>query len=179
MRDDAFYDFLKKSFKAVELDDEREFVALCTKVSSDDRLFIWRGRRSRYCDKSDTLIHVAARLGRAWLLRLAVLDGAPLCLTSIHNKHPLHEAAQTGAVECLRLLICAANVPIDPLKRADWTPLMLACSASSPEPTTEINDSSQVTSRFIECVRLLLQHGADPSFTNKDGWNCLHVSCPP
>ncbi|KAF5396202.1 Ankyrin repeat domain-containing protein 16 [Paragonimus heterotremus] len=176
MQDETVCECLKKLFKAVELDDEQEFVKLYTKVSFDDRLFIWRGRKSRYCNKSDTLIHVAARLGRAWLLRLAVHDGAPLSLASIHNKHPLHEAAQTGAVECLRILICAVNVPVDPLKRADWTPLMLACAASSLQPITGINDTSHATSRFVECVRLLLQHGADPSFTNKDGWNCLHVA---
>uniref|UniRef100_A0A1I8F5H4 ANK_REP_REGION domain-containing protein n=1 Tax=Macrostomum lignano TaxID=282301 RepID=A0A1I8F5H4_9PLAT len=53
-----------------------------------------------------------------------------------------------------------ARVPVDPLKRADWTPLMLA-SAKPFEPM----------------LRLLLSHGARPGLVNKDGWTPLHLAC--
>lgn len=49
---------------------------------------------------------------------------------------------------------------IDPLKRADWTPLMLAC-----------------TKQNEEIVRILVEHGASLTLRNKDGWNCFQLAC--
>lgn len=45
------------------------------------------------------------------------------------------------------------------MKNADWTPLMLAC--------TKIR---------LDVVSILLLHGADPLFKNKDGWNSFHIA---
>ena len=45
------------------------------------------------------------------------------------------------------------------LKRADWTPLMLA--ATRPEPA---------------CVALLLESGALPLLANKDGWTAAQLA---
>lgn len=60
---------------------------------------------------------------------------------------------------CLWVVIrLGANINV--VKRADWTPLMLAC-------TRKDND---------KLVSLLLDSGADPFFVNKDGWSCLHIS---
>ena len=46
------------------------------------------------------------------------------------GKRPLHEAAQYGHVDCASYLI-GAGVDVDALKRATWTPLMLACTKDS------------------------------------------------
>lgn len=45
------------------------------------------------------------------------------------------------------------------VKRADWTPLMLAC-----------------TKQDVKVVEILLSYGADLNFVNKDGWNVLHLA---
>lgn len=52
---------------------------------------------------------------------------------------------------------------IDALKRADWTPLMLACTKTG-------NDA-------YECVAALLKAKANPFLRNKDGWTPLHLIC--
>lgn len=48
---------------------------------------------------------------------------------------------------------------VNVVKNADWTPLMLAC-----------------TKLHIDVVSILLSHGADPLFKNKDGWNSFHIA---
>ena len=61
----------------------------------------------------------------------------------------------------LQINICIfQGVEIDPMKRADWTPLMLAC-----------------TKQDNVIVRLLIEHGASPTLRNKDGWNSFHLAC--
>jgi len=53
--------------------------------------------------------------------------------------------------------LVGANV--NAVKKADWTPLMLACTKDSGAKTVE----------------LLLKSGADPYFVNKDGWTAFHI----
>jgi len=52
------------------------------------------------------------------------------------------------------------GVEIDALKRADWTPLMLAC-----------------TKKNENIVRLLVGNGANLQLENKDGWTSFHLAC--
>lgn len=52
---------------------------------------------------------------------------------------------------------------MDALKRADWTPLMLACTKNNTEA--------------LKCVKLLLDANADVEIKNKDGWNALLIAC--
>lgn len=108
----------------------------------------------------DTVAHNAARSGNCDLL--AMLVGSRLLSADVSNfdgKRPLHDAAQFGHAACVRYLL-AVGAEVDALKRADWTPLMLACTQQS-----------------LEVVELLLQHRADPCLQNKDGWNCFHIAC--
>jgi len=58
------------------------------------------------------------------------------------------------------LPITFPGVEIDPMKRADWTPLMLAC-----------------TKQDYVIVKFLLDHKASPVLRNKDGWNSFHLAC--
>lgn len=48
---------------------------------------------------------------------------------------------------------------VNAVKNADWTPLMLAC-----------------TKLQADVISILLNHGADPLFRNKDGWNSFHIA---
>lgn len=47
------------------------------------------------------------------------------------------------------------------LKRADWTPLMLACTKTDK----------------LDTVRLLLDNKAIVECQNKDGWTAMHIAC--
>ena len=56
-------------------------------------------------------------------------------------------------------MVAYTGANINAVKKADWTPLMLAC-----------------TKQDASIVQILLDHGADPLFKNKDGWNSLHIA---
>lgn len=55
----------------------------------------------------------------------------------------------------------SAGACVDPLKRADWTPLMLACAKRDSQPV----------------IHRLIQGGANPHLTNKDRWSPFHIAC--
>ncbi|KZC10854.1 Ankyrin repeat domain-containing protein 16 [Dufourea novaeangliae] len=77
-------------------------------------------------------------------------------------KRPLHEVAQFARSEVLNYLI-EKGATVDPLKRADWTPLMLACTKTG--------------SKACSCIANLLEANANPLLRNKDGWTSLHIVC--
>ncbi|KAK7490063.1 hypothetical protein BaRGS_00018763 [Batillaria attramentaria] len=107
----------------------------------------------------DTVLHLACRYGRQDLLSLlSTNSGANFEISNFEGKKPLHEAAQYGQFECVRFLL-EKGLQVDCLKRADWTPLMLACT----KPQKDI---------IVE----LLSHGANPALLNKDGWNSFHIA---
>lgn len=69
----------------------------------------------------DSAFHVAARCGHVMLLRrLHEEHGVPLNLVNSDGKWALHEAAQNKRKDCVEYLV-SAGMPIDCLKRADWS----------------------------------------------------------
>ncbi|XP_016139601.1 ankyrin repeat domain-containing protein 16-like [Sinocyclocheilus grahami] len=108
----------------------------------------------------DTLLHYAARHGHMEIVRYLVEElNMDVEVYNNDYKRALHEASSMSQYECVRYLI-ARGAKIDSLKKADWTPLMMAC-----------------TRRNLEVVLELLNHGADPMLQNKDGWNSFHIAC--
>ncbi|KAG9342230.1 hypothetical protein JZ751_016732 [Albula glossodonta] len=108
----------------------------------------------------DTLLHYAARHGHLRILTFLIEEmEMDVELYNCDYKRALHEAVSMGQGECVSYLI-AKGAKIDCLKKADWTPLMMAC-----------------TRRNLEVIRELMAHGADPALKNKDGWNCFHIAC--
>uniref|UniRef100_A0A8C1EI91 Ankyrin repeat domain 16 n=2 Tax=Cyprinus carpio TaxID=7962 RepID=A0A8C1EI91_CYPCA len=108
----------------------------------------------------DTLLHYAARHGHVDILRYLVEElNMDIEVYNNDYKRALHEASSMSQYECVRYLI-ARGAKIDSLKKADWTPLMMAC-----------------TRRNLDVILELLNHGADPVLQNKDGWNSFHIAC--
>ncbi|XP_005320363.2 ankyrin repeat domain-containing protein 16 isoform X1 [Ictidomys tridecemlineatus] len=107
----------------------------------------------------DTLLHCAARHGRRDILAyLAEAWGMDIEAANRDYKRPLHEAASMGHRDCVRYLL-AQGAAVDSLKKADWTPLMMAC-----------------TRKNLEVIQDLVEHGANPLLKNKDGWNSFHIA---
>ncbi|XP_053428198.1 ankyrin repeat domain-containing protein 16 isoform X2 [Nycticebus coucang] len=107
----------------------------------------------------DTLLHYAARHGRRDILvYLTEAWGMDIEATNRDYKRPLHEAASMGHRDCV-LYLLGRGAAVDCLKKADWTPLMMAC-----------------TRKNLEVIQDLVRHGANPLLKNKDGWNSFHIA---
>nr|XP_020668339.1 ankyrin repeat domain-containing protein 16 [Pogona vitticeps] len=115
--------------------------------------------RKHFGRSGDTLLHYAARHGRLSILRY-LAETLPMDIELLNNdyKRPLHEAASMGHRDCV-LYLLNRGATVDCLKKADWTPLMMAC-----------------TRKNLEIIRALVEHGADPRLKNKDGWNSFHIA---
>ncbi|XP_072529141.1 ankyrin repeat domain-containing protein 16 [Salminus brasiliensis] len=126
----------------------------------EEKLLIKQSIQAHFGKSGDTLLHYAARHGHADILRYLVEDvGMDIELYNSDYKRALHEAASMSHERCVRYLI-DRGAKIDCLKKADWTPLMMAC-----------------TRRNLEVIKVLLDHSADPTIHNKDGWNSFHIAC--
>ncbi|KAM6216219.1 ankyrin repeat domain-containing protein 16 [Rhynchocyon petersi] len=107
----------------------------------------------------DTLLHSAARHGfRDILAYLTEVWKMDIEATNRDYKRPLHEAASMGHLDCVQYLL-DRGATVDCLKKADWTPLMMAC-----------------TKKILEVIQALVEHGANPLLKNKDGWNSFHIA---
>ncbi|KAJ8006980.1 hypothetical protein DPEC_G00112820 [Dallia pectoralis] len=117
-------------------------------------------KNKHFGKSADTLLHYAARHGHLDIVQFLVKEiRMDIELYNADYKRALHEAASMGRQECLRYLISEGG-KVDCLKKADWTPLMMAC-----------------TRRNLGVIEELLCHGADPKLKNKDGWNSFHIAC--
>ncbi|XP_064589965.1 ankyrin repeat domain-containing protein 16, partial [Zonotrichia leucophrys gambelii] len=116
-------------------------------------------RSWRWGRLGDSLLHHAARFGHRDVLEFLVQEvGMDMEVTNGDYKRPLHEAASMGHLECVSFLL-ERGASVDCLKKADWTPLMMAC-----------------TRKNLEVIKTLVEHGANPLLRNKDGWNCFHIA---
>ncbi|XP_067861251.1 ankyrin repeat domain-containing protein 16 isoform X2 [Heptranchias perlo] len=116
--------------------------------------------KGHFGSSGDTVLHYAARHGHLEILKYLVEElGMDVGLANNDYKRALHEAASMGHRECLRYLI-AQGARVDCLKKADWTPLMMAC-----------------TRRNLEVIKDLVESGASLTLKNKDGWNSFHIAC--
>ncbi|XP_019399342.1 PREDICTED: ankyrin repeat domain-containing protein 16 isoform X1 [Crocodylus porosus] len=116
-------------------------------------------RRKHFGKSGDTLLHYAARHGHLDMLAHLV-DTLEMDIEMCNNdyKRPLHEAASMGHGDCV-LYLLAKGAKVDCLKKADWTPLMMACTRTN-----------------LDVIKDLIEHGANPLLKNKDGWNCFHIA---
>uniref|UniRef100_A0A6P7FZT2 Ankyrin repeat domain-containing protein 16-like n=1 Tax=Diabrotica virgifera virgifera TaxID=50390 RepID=A0A6P7FZT2_DIAVI len=119
----------------------------------------------QYDKTGDTILHCAARLGNNQLIKFLLQNFQPTAVDCKNrdDKTALHEAAQFGQYETCKLLLeCGADV--NALKRADWTPIMLAC--------TKINGLEN-----YNIIETFLKYDVCVNHRNKDGWTCFHLIC--
>ncbi|XP_053982841.1 ankyrin repeat domain-containing protein 16-like [Hylaeus volcanicus] len=120
----------------------------------------------QHSTSGDTALHVAAREGHLNVVRyLCEAFDKPDFRVDVANKdmkRPLHDAAQFARSDVVKYLI-EKGADVNALRRADWTPLMLACTKTGSEA--------------CECIATLLQAEANPFIQNKDGWTSLHIVC--
>lgn len=107
----------------------------------------------------DSPIILAARLKCFDILKFLIEKQADIEHRNHDLKRALHESCYSGCCLCTDYLI-RKGAEIDPLKRGDWTPLMLASAQG-----------------HVDIVQLLVSHGADIRRINKDGWTSFHLCC--
>lgn len=84
----------------------------------------WKGVNTTWANcqlnkSCDTVVHLSVRHGHADVVKYLCNSSFTLEQQNCHGKRPIHEAAQFGQTECLRLLL-EKGVKVDSLKRADW-----------------------------------------------------------
>ncbi|XP_013412399.1 ankyrin repeat domain-containing protein 16-like [Lingula anatina] len=114
--------------------------------------------RAHHAKSGDTLFTLAARHGHVDILNYCLEARVDINQGNFDGKRALHEASHFGQLECVTVLL-NNGAAIDALKKADWTPLMLACTKTN-----------------LEVIQELIQRGANISLKNKDGWNCFHLA---
>ncbi|GLV36717.1 Ankyrin 2 [Carabus blaptoides fortunei] len=116
-----------------------------------------------YNKTGDSILHIAARLGQEDIVNYIVSSWSPKQVDIRNNdcKTPLHEAAQFSQGKIAKILL-DNGAQVDAIKRADWTPLMLAC--------TKCGAASYET---VQCIS---SRCASVQLVNKDGWTPLHVA---
>jgi len=107
----------------------------------------------------DSPLMLAARYKRFELVKLLVERGADKEHKNLDGKRVLHEASLSGCSQCIEYLL-QQGCSVDVLKKADWTPLMLAS-----------------TQGHLNVVKILVEFGANISRVNKDGWTSFHIAC--
>lgn len=117
-----------------------------------------------YNKTGDSILHIAARLGQEDIVSYILSSWFPKQVDIRNNdcKTPLHEAAQFSQGKIVKILL-DNGAQVDAIKRADWTPLMLACTKYGAES--------------YETVQCLLSRCASTELVNKDGWTPLHLAC--
>ncbi|XP_033212359.1 ankyrin repeat domain-containing protein 16-like [Belonocnema kinseyi] len=120
----------------------------------------------RHASSGDSPLHIAAREGNLEIVKSLCSDWkdqkCTIDVVNLEMKTALHEASQFSRTAVVEYLI-EKGANLNSLKRADWTPLMLACTKRGSEANS--------------CVQALLKANADLSIRNKDGWTAFHLAC--
>ncbi|KAI8051199.1 ankyrin repeat-containing domain protein [Syncephalis plumigaleata] len=106
--------------------------------------------------QGDTLLHHATRANHLHVIDWCLQHGAPVNIANRRGRQPLHEAV--GHLDSMRHLL-DNNASVDGMKRGDWTPLHLTALKGD-----------------LPGLKLLLEHGADPHLTIRDGRTVLHLA---
>lgn len=116
-----------------------------------------------YKTSGDSILHVAATIGTPPDLQLILNHyNNVVNYKNKDDKTALHAACQFARSANVQVLV-ENGADVNAIKRADWTPLMLACAK------TKRGES-------VRIVVVLFENGALPNLVNKDGWSALHLA---
>jgi len=117
--------------------------------------------RPRRYDSGETPMHVAARLGDSVIIAAALRRGAGRPdVQSSNGTTPLHVAARERHAGCVDMMLSVARKgTVNVVDKIQLTPLHCAVSSTA-----------------LAVVRTLLQHGANPDTTDRDGLAPLHYA---
>ncbi|KAK0738811.1 ankyrin repeat-containing domain protein [Schizothecium vesticola] len=105
----------------------------------------------------------AGHSGNADLIHELLEAGAKVDVTSYeHNRQPIHQAANYGHVEAVRILLDAGASPTpenDTFDDSEVSPFLLACESGE-----------------VELVNLFLDRGVDAHMVSKNGKSALHFA---
>lgn len=92
-----------------------------------------------YSKTHDNVMHIIAQLGRNDFLHAMIEHCKEMIeIMNVDGKTPLHDAAQFSQYGIVRILL-NHQVNVNPIKRADWTPLMLACTKTGEDALKTVN----------------------------------------
>lgn len=139
-----------------------------------------------------TALHNAANSGSLECLKLLLLSGADANSVDDEMRTPLHDAVRSNHLDCLKELIAqGANVNAE--TKYGVTPLHFAACNSKLEYIQELiaHDADVNAQSFIsgdtalhravswgnvDCVKYLIEFGADPELTNNEGETALAMA---
>lgn len=106
-----------------------------------------------------TALHEAAKHDRLACVKILLEQHADINKASFDGTRPIHEALEKGFVDCLVALLNHCAEPDATTNRTRWTALHIAARNS-----------------HRQCLKVLLQHGADANATALGGLRPLHLA---
>lgn len=156
--------------------------AVLAERSAAVRLLLAQGLNSSSRDTQGTsLLHHAVRLGNKTIVELLLGYGADLCATDAQKLLPLHEACLSGHETLAKSLLEAGadvrDAVVDAKDKHGRTAMHILLAKGVPDGRCERSTISTASKLRQQCLRLLLDYGADPDTQNGDGDSALHVAC--
>nr|CAB3221754.1 ankyrin repeat domain-containing protein 16-like [Phallusia mammillata] len=148
---------LRDLWKVIQKKDVSALEDVLNKIGEDESHSLLTAVHKK---SGDNCTHLMARHGKLAMLKLAHQKfGLSLEQVNLSKKAPMHETASNGHADIVQYLL-SQGAAVDPLKHADWSPLMMACSKRN----------------NLKVIKLLVNAGANSGLVNKDGWNCFHIA---
>ncbi|XP_061196628.1 E3 ubiquitin-protein ligase MIB2-like [Saccostrea echinata] len=198
---DAVVKVLISNGAKVDQTDQNGNTALLASVSADKHttvmILLEAGCDVNAANKNGrTAIHVAAKAGFEEPAKLLIAYKCSVNVQDVAGDTPLHDAIENGQNALISLIADVKGINFRLVNRKGYNALIFAAlkgnktatnkiTAKCPEMTNEPDSNKNNTALHVAAVNnkteiatiLLLQGGADPNKSNKDGRTPLHMAC--